>query len=200
MMGQVKARPVRGGLLLLAAILALSLNAAPAAAQTGAQQPERQETMSQREPSPFTVPSDAELRKTLTPLQYHVARESGTEMPFDNEYWREQRPGIYVDIVTGEPLFSSRDKYLSSCGWPAFTAGLEEDLIVEVEDRSFGRLRTEVRSALGDTHLGHVFENDPESPNGTRYCINSASLRFIPLEEMEAQGYADYISLVQGEE
>jgi len=185
----------RWNLLLPAAVLALVLVAASAAA--GAQNPERQENMSQQEPNRYTVPDDAELRRTLSPLQYHVAREAGTEMPFDNAYWREQRPGIYVDIVTGEPLFSSRDKYLSSCGWPAFTAGLEEDLLKEVEDRSFGRLRTEVRSALGDTHLGHVFENDPESPNGVRYCINSASLRFIPLEEMEAQGYGDYLPEVQ---
>ena len=153
--------------------------------------------MSQQEPNRYTVPDDAELRRTLSPLQYHVAREAGTEMTSDNAYWREQRHGIEVDIVTVEPLFSSRDKYLSSCGWPAFTAGLEEDLLKEVEDRSFGRLRTEVRSALGDTHLGHVFENDPESPNGVRYCINSASLRFIPLEEMEAQGYGDYLPEVQ---
>lgn len=141
----------------------------------------------------YTKPEDKELRNLLTPLQYHVTQESGTEQPFTNEYWRLNEPGIYVDIVTGEPLFSSKDKYHSSCGWPAFSDSLVDERIVELEDTSFGRIRTEVRSRLGDTHLGHVFENDPESPNGTRYCINSASLRFVPQHQMAEQGYGDLL-------
>lgn len=148
----------------------------------------------------YRKPTEQELKESLTPLQYYVTQESGTEQPYYNEYWETDEPGIYVDIVTGEPLFSSRDKYRSSCGWPAFSSALEEEKIVELEDKSFGRVRTEVRSRLGDTHLGHVFENDPESPNGTRYCINSASLRFIPLEKMAEEGYADLIPEVKGED
>ncbi len=144
-------------------------------------------------PEYIRLPQEA-LRASLTPLQYRVTQEAGTEPPFDNAYWQEDRPGIYVDIVTGEPLFSSRDKYPSSCGWPAFFDSLDEKRLVQVEDRSFGMLRTEVRSSLGDTHLGHVFENDPESPNGTRYCINSASLRFIPREQMAQEGYGHLLS------
>ena len=115
--------------------------------------------------------------------------ESGTEYPYQNEFWNHFAKGIYVDIVTGEPLFSSTDKYESSCGWPAFTKPIEEPSIVEIEDNSHGMQRVEVRSRAGNSHLGHVFENDPESPNGIRYCINSASLRFIPYDEMEAEGY-----------
>ena len=148
-------------------------------------------------PSPYTKPSDEELRKRLTPLEYHVTQEAGTERPYTNAYWQLDEPGIYVDIVTGEPLFSSLDKYHSSCGWPSFSDSLVDERIVEFEDRSFGMVRTEVRSRLGDTHLGHVFENDPESPNGTRYCINSASLRFIPQDKMEEEGYGELLSLFE---
>ncbi|HPY95314.1 MAG TPA: peptide-methionine (R)-S-oxide reductase MsrB [Clostridia bacterium] len=142
----------------------------------------------------YVKPTDEELKRKLTPLQYHVTQEAGTERPYTNEYWQLDQPGIYVDIVTGEPLFSSKDKYHSSCGWPSFSESLVDERIVEIEDRTFGMVRTEVRSRLGDTHLGHVFENDPESPNGIRYCINSASLRFIPLEQMEAEGYGDLLA------
>jgi len=142
----------------------------------------------------YTKPSDEELKKILTPLQYHVTQESGTEYPYTNEYWQLNEPGIYVDIVTGEPLFTSKQKYQSSCGWPAFFESIDDTRIVELEDRSYWQVRTEVRSALGDTHLGHVFENDPESPNGIRYCINSASLRFIPKDQMEAEGYGHLLS------
>ncbi|MGI6724982.1 MAG: peptide-methionine (R)-S-oxide reductase MsrB [Christensenellales bacterium] len=145
--------------------------------------------MDKAQPTEYERPPQDVLKDSLTPLQYRVTQEAGTEPPFDNAYWQEDRPGIYVDIVTGEPLFSSRDKYRSSCGWPAFCDSLDEKRLVQVEDRSFGMLRIEVRSSLGDTHLGHVFENDPESPNGTRYCINSAALRFIPMEQMEQEGY-----------
>lgn len=149
--------------------------------------------MNQDDQSFYQKPSEEELRQRLSPIQYQVTQEDGTEAPFTNAYWQTEEPGIYVDIVTGQPLFSSRDKFNSSCGWPAFSAGLSEDLIDEKEDRSFGRLRTEVRSSLGDTHLGHVFQDDPESPNGTRYCINSASLRFIPKADMEKEGYGAYL-------
>ncbi len=142
----------------------------------------------------YRKPSDEELKKILTPLQYHVTQESGTEHPYTNEYWQLNEPGIYVDIVTGEPLFTSKQKYQSSCGWPAFFESIDDTRIVELEDRSYWQVRTEVRSALGDTHLGHVFENDPESPNGIRYCINSASLRFIPKDQMEAEGYGHLLS------
>ena len=125
----------------------------------------------------------------LTAEQYYVTQESGTEYAFHNEFWNQFEKGIYVDIVTGEPLFSSTDKFESSCGWPAFSKPIEEPSIVEILDTSHGMIRTEVRSRAGNSHLGHVFENDPESPNGVRYCINSASLRFIPYAHMEAEGY-----------
>jgi peptide methionine sulfoxide reductase msrA/msrB len=156
--------------------------------------------MSEQNPREYQKPAAEKLKAHLSPLQYYVTQESGTEQPYYNEYWETDAPGIYVDIVTGEPLFSSKDKYQSSCGWPAFSSSLDEESIKELEDKSFGRVRTEVRSRLGDTHLGHVFENDPESPNGTRYCINSASLRFIPLEKMEEEGYGHLIPEVKGGE
>lgn len=145
----------------------------------------------------YQKPTEEELLQRLTPLQYFVTQQSGTERPFQNEYWDVDKPGIYVDIVTGEPLFSSKDKFHSSCGWPAFSEGLETERIAELPDLTLGRSRTEVRSVGGDTHLGHVFKNDPESPNGVRYCINSASLRFIPLNEMEAEGYGHLVSKIE---
>jgi peptide methionine sulfoxide reductase msrA/msrB len=148
----------------------------------------------------YQKPTEEELLGRLTPLQYFVTQQSGTERPFQNEFWDVDKPGIYVDIVTGEPLFSSRDKFHSSCGWPAFSEGLEKERIAELQDLTLGRVRTDVRSTGGDTHLGHVFKNDPESPNGVRYCINSASLRFIPLEEMEAAGYGYLIPEVKSGE
>jgi len=139
-------------------------------------------------------PTDAELRSRLTPLQYKVTQEDGTERAFDNEYWDSKREGIYVDIVSGEPLFSSRDKFKSGTGWPSFTRPLVTDNIVEKSDRSFGQLRVELRSAEGDSHLGHVFDDGPQ-PTGLRYCINSASLRFIPKEDLEAEGLAEFLTL-----
>lgn len=135
-----------------------------------------------------------ELRNKLTPMQFQVTQENGTEPPFQNEYWDHFSDGIYVDIVSGEPLFSSKDKFDAGCGWPSFTKPLVEREIVEKEDRSHFMIRTEVRSKTGGSHLGHVF-NDGPAPTGLRYCINSASLRFIPKEKMAQEGYGEYLML-----
>jgi len=149
------------------------------------------------DPSSWKKPSDAELKSKLTELQYEVTQREGTERPFDNEYWDDKRPGIYVDVVTGEPLFSSRDKFDSGTGWPSFTKPIDPARIAEESDYKLFLPRTEVRSAGGDSHLGHVFEDGPQ-PTGLRYCINSAALRFIPLERMEAEGYGAWLDAVKG--
>jgi peptide methionine sulfoxide reductase msrA/msrB len=142
----------------------------------------------------YTRPTDEELRQRLTPLQYKVARHDGTEPAFRNEYWDHHAPGIYVDVVSGEPLFSSADKFDSGTGWPSFTRPLEPGNVVERQDRSFFTVRTEVRSRLADSHLGHVFTDGPP-PTGLRYCMNSAALRFVPVSELERQGYGRYRQL-----
>ncbi|MBI3792276.1 MAG: peptide-methionine (R)-S-oxide reductase MsrB [Gemmatimonadetes bacterium] len=143
---------------------------------------------------PFTKPSADELKKTLSPLQFKVTQKEGTEPPFNNEYWNNHDEGIYVDIVSGEPLFSSRDKFDSGTGWPSFTKPIAPDAVVNHEDRSFFMRRVEVRSKVADSHLGHVFDDGPK-PTGQRYCMNSAALRFIPVARLEAEGYGEFAKL-----
>jgi peptide methionine sulfoxide reductase msrA/msrB len=142
---------------------------------------------------------DAELRDKLTPLQYEVTQREGTEAPFRNEYWDEHRDGIYVDVVSGDPLFSSKDKYDSGTGWPSFFRPLREEAVTTREDRKLFSARTEVRGAASDSHLGHVFPDGPE-PTGQRYCMNSAALRFVPKADLAAEGYGEYQSLFDDEE
>lgn len=146
--------------------------------------------------SAYQKPSDQELRQRLTRLQYEVTQHEATERPFENEFWDNKEHGLYVDIVSGEPLFSSLDKYDSGCGWPSFTKPLSDDILTMRADYKLFVPRVEVRSAIADSHLGHVFEDGP-APTGLRYCINSAALRFIPVDQLEAEGYGEYLALFQ---
>lgn len=136
----------------------------------------------------------------LSPEQYRVTQRDGTERPFENEYWDNKEPGIYVDVVSGEPLFASTDKFESHSGWPSFTKPIDPEYVVENQDATHGMKRTEVRSTHGNSHLGHVFDDGPRAMGGLRYCINSASLRFIPLDELESEGYGQYTRLFESQE
>jgi methionine-R-sulfoxide reductase len=145
----------------------------------------------------FVKPSPEELKNRLTPLQFEVTQREGTERAFNNEYWDNKQPGIYVDVVSGEPLFSSLDKYDSGTGWPSFTRPISEDSITLRTDRGFFITRTEVRSRLADSHLGHVFDDGPQATGGKRYCMNSAALRFIPADKLEASGYEEFVQMFE---
>jgi peptide-methionine (R)-S-oxide reductase len=162
-------------------------------AQTQKKEPEKMDN------SAKPVPADVDLRKHLTKDQYHVTRECGTEPPFHNAYWDNHKPGIYVDIISGQPLFSSLDKFDSGTGWPSFTKPIKKDTVTEKRDTSYGMERTEVRGKSSDSHLGHVFDDGP-GPTGQRFCVNSASLRFIPVEKLKEEGYGEYLALFQPQE
>lgn len=149
------------------------------------------------DPGKYPRPSNEKIKEMLTSDQFRITQEHGTEPAFQNAYWNNHARGLYVDVVTGEPLFSSSDKYDSGTGWPSFSKGIDENTFFLITDKSYGMIRTDVRSRAGDTHLGHVFYNDPSSPSKTRFCINSAALRFVPYEEMEQQGYGYLMEYVK---
>lgn len=150
-------------------------------------------------PADYSPPDPEELTSRLTSIQYQVTQQNGTEPPFENAYNQAMQPGLYVDITTGEPLFTSSDKFISGCGWPSFSKPIDPNVLTRRTDATYGMVRTEVRSRVGDAHLGHVFEDGPKDRGGLRYCINSAALRFIPLSDMEKEGYGSLIPMVKKE-
>jgi methionine-R-sulfoxide reductase len=188
-------RPGRATRALLLALMATI--AAAAAPRASAQASARSVNRDRKVTTPFQKPSDTELQKKLSPMQYRVTQHEGTEPAFRNEYWDNHEAGIYVDVVSGEPLFSSLDKFDSGTGWPSFTRPLVPENIKTKTDRTLGMARTEVRSAHADSHLGHLFDDGPR-PTGMRYCMNSASMRFIPVSQLAAEGYGEYVKLFQG--
>ncbi|WP_315118644.1 peptide-methionine (R)-S-oxide reductase MsrB [uncultured Clostridium sp.] len=147
----------------------------------------------------YGKPNADELKRSLTPLQYKVTQESATERAFENEYWNNKKEGLYVDICSGEPLFSSNDKFDSGCGWPSFAKPVDESTITKKEDLSYNMRRIEVKSKSADSHLGHVFKDGPRDRGGLRYCINSASLKFIPVDDLEKEGYGEYLKLFEND-
>src|SRR5687767_10615613 len=175
-----------GALVLLAVVLV-------ATARRERTQPAEMATFDPQSMNDFKKPDSADLKKKLSSEQFHVTQQCGTEPPFRNAYWDNHKPGIYVDVVSGEPLFSSLDKFDSGTGWPSFAQPVKGTEIVEKKDSALGMVRTEVRSKVADSHLGHVFDDGPADKGGLRYCINSASLRFIPVEEMDQAGYGPYL-------
>jgi methionine-R-sulfoxide reductase len=186
-MQPIKIAGITAAALLVAGLVAVVHNA-------GRAQPTNISTYQSTNMSDFKKPSAAELRQKLTGEQFAVTQQSATEPAFRNEFWDNYKPGIYVDVVSGKPLFSSLDKFDSGCGWPSFTKPVNNADVVEHTDNSYGMSRTEVRSKDADSHLGHVFDDGPSDKGGLRYCINSAALKFIPVEDMEKAGYGQYLA------